>query len=206
MTLAAEREVDRLDRIDQLAEEARIAIGRSEFRKARSKIDRLAEIGGPPGTVRFLEGRLDHSLRKVRTTQQARVVQPQPLRTVVPPPVLPRRTEPPKVVKTGPGALKIQFSSNRPRGVLTVFANGSQVLNRRYRFMEKKNFIVRKGIGGSFQETIELPEGRHTLKLYLTQPKLATQHRPLTVRIPAGETATLVLRVRDDGKLIVEPR
>ena len=79
MTLAAEREVDRLDRIDQLAEEARIAIGRSEFRKARSKIDRLAEIGGPPGTVRFLEGRLDHSLRKVRTTQQARVVQPQPL-------------------------------------------------------------------------------------------------------------------------------
>ena len=97
----------------------------------------------------------------------------------------------------------MKFSSARPRGILTVYAGGKQVLKRRYRFVEKKNFLIRKGVSGSFHEAVELPQGTSDLKFYVTQPKRPTQHRPVTVDIRPGETSTLHLRVQADGKFVI---
>jgi hypothetical protein len=80
------------------------------------------------------------------------------------------------------------------------------VLNRPYRFVEKKNFLVRKGVGGSFQESIELPPGSSVLRIYVSQPRRETQFEQVEVDIRSARTTSLRLRVEDDGQLRVSAR
>jgi hypothetical protein len=203
--LAAEREVDRLDRVDEAVEEAHLEIARADFEGARVSIGKLTALEAPQVTIRSLESSLAEARRRVRRAQKARTAALDPV-VVTPAPT----PEPVRVVsvpkpapKTGPGTLRIEFTSARPRGALMVLANEKQVLKRSFRFVEKKNFLVRKGVSGSFHESIELPEGAHNLRLYLSQRKLPTQHRLISVEIPPGDSTTLRLRVQADGKFVV---
>ncbi|MCP4204747.1 MAG: serine/threonine protein kinase [bacterium] len=205
---AAELEMERLDRIDEVAQNAHLEIARADFNRARASIDQLIELEAPEETLEPLEASLRQARERVRRARAAPEPEPPPVIVVPVPAPKPVRVvrAPQPAPKTGPGTLEIEFASARPRGVLTVFSGTTQILNRRYRFVEKKNFLVRKGVGGSFEESIELPEGSRDLRLYLTQPKRPTQHRPITVQIPPGESRILRLRVEADGRFVVDSR
>ncbi len=206
MLLAAEREMDRLDRIDRLAEQAHLEIARASFVDAQNSIRKLVELEASEDTLNLLESSLLQARRKIRRSRRARRSEPAAkVATPVPTPKLVRvapviEPAPP----TGPGWLRIEFRSAQPRGVLTVFSDDRQVLNRRYRFVEKRNFLVRKGVGGSFQERIELPEGTRNLRIYLTRPRKPAQYRPIAVEIPPGGSVTLRLLVQPDGRFVID--
>ncbi len=206
MLLAAERELDRLDRIDQLAEQAHLEIARAGFVDAQNSIRKLVELEAPEGTLNLLESSLLQARQRIRRSRPVRRSEP-PAVAATPVPT-PRVERAASVIKaappTGPGWLRIEFTSALPRGVLTIFSDDKQVLNRRYRFVEKRNFLVRKGVGGSFKERIELPEGVRNLRIYLTQFREPAQYRPITVEIPPGGSTTLRLRVQPDGRFVVD--
>ncbi len=205
---AAELEMDRLNEIDQVVQNAHLEIARADFNRARVSIARLVELEASEETLELVDSSLRRARYRARKAREASAPQPVPEVVVVEPTPPPVRVVPvPKPVpKTGPGTLHIEFMSARPRGVLTVFSGATQVLNRRYRFKEKKGSLALKGVSGSFRESIELPEGTHQLKFYLTQSRQPTQHRPITLVIPPGESTTLRLRVDADGKLVVSSR
>jgi len=202
--LVAEREVVRLDRIDEAADRARLAVRNADFAQASAAIAELERLEAPVETVLAIETSLDRRRAALRQAARARASEPVKVVAAPVPRVQTRRLPPPAPPPaTGPGRLAIEFASARPRGVLVVFAGEEQVLNRPYRFVEKKNFLVRKGVGGSFVETLELPAGTTELRIYVSQPKLQTQFRPLRVPIRSARTTRLRLSVQEDGRLAV---
>lgn len=207
--IAVEEEGLRLDRIAALAEDAHLQIARTNFAGVDRTLAELAALRAPEELLELLSSSLEQSRRRLRRSQRAnataREVKVAPP-VVVPSPVARPVAVPQPPAKTGPGSLKVEFSSARARGVLTVYSGGQQILNRPYRFVEKRNFFVRKGVSGGFSEAVELPEGEHELKIYLSQPKRESQLKTVTVDIPAGDEATLRLRVQADGRLAVGSR
>ncbi len=207
--VAVAREFERLDRVEELTEQAHLQIARTNLAGAEKSIRELTEIDAPQEALDLLASSVAQSRQRLRMARLSRETKVETAAVAEPPapvpvarPAVVRRPPP----KTGPGSLLVEFSSARSRGVLTVYSSERQILSRPYRFVEKKNFLVRKGVSGSFSETVELPEGGHDLKIYLSQPKQETQLEPLTVTIPPGDTKTLRLRVQADGRLVVGSR
>ena len=204
MLLPAEREVDRLNRIDRLAERAHLEIARASFVDAQNSIRELVELEASEDALNLLESSLLRARQRIQRSHRAQRSEPAAA-VAKPVPTLVRAASVPKPAPpTGPGWLRIEFESAQSRGVLTVYSDERQVLNRRYRFVEKRNFLIRKGVGGSFEERIELPEGTRNLRIYLTQAGEPAQYRPITVEIAPGRSVTLRLLVQPDGRFVVD--
>ncbi|MFQ5526298.1 MAG: serine/threonine-protein kinase [Thermoanaerobaculia bacterium] len=206
LEVAMTREAGRLESIDRLVEDTHLQIARADFAGAARSIEALSQLDAPGEALELLESSLAHSKARVRrarrqavTEEPVEVAEAAPVVEPVVQPVVVRQPPP----RTGPGILRFEVSSARPRGVLTVYSNGEQILNRPYRFVEKKNFFVRKGVSGSFRESLELSAGVRELKIYLSQPKRETQLRSVTVKVPAGDIRVLRLRVQANGKLVI---
>ncbi len=116
----------------------------------------------------------------------------------------PTRVAAPVAVAAGSGDLRVDFYSERPRGVLTVYADSQQVLNRPFRFFEKKKMLRRQGVAGGFDERAQVPAGEFELRIYLTLPDRETQLQTVTGRLPAGSLRTLRVRVDAGGNLTTE--
>ncbi|MDH3255629.1 MAG: protein kinase [Acidobacteriota bacterium] len=128
---------------------------------------------------------------------------PEPLQAAAP--VFEPFESPPVVSIAAPyGTVRIDFRSERPRGVVTLYLGDEQILHRPFRFVEKKSLLRRKGVAGSFDESKRVPAGTLDLRLYLTLPNRPAQSRRLTGNLTAGSLRTLRVRVGDGGVLGVE--
>jgi serine/threonine protein kinase len=137
-----------------------------------------------------------------------------------PPPVV-EKVEEPIVVESAPvfeafesapeepwvdpfGTMRIDFRSERPRGVLTLYLNGEQILRRPFRFVEKQGLLRRKGVSGGFDERQQVEAGDFELKVYLTLPSRPAQSRSIRGGFAGGSLRTLQVRVDDSGQLLVD--
>ncbi len=102
------------------------------------------------------------------------------------------------------GTLKLDFSSQRSRGVVTVYAGTRQVFSEAFRFVERQGFLRRRATGGGFDARERLPAGRHELRVYLALPDRPTQLVELEGVLPGGATRTLRVRVAEDGALATD--
>jgi serine/threonine protein kinase len=103
-------------------------------------------------------------------------------------------------------AIRIDFLSQLPKGVLTVYAGEEQLLLRRFRFFERRGFLLRKGVGGGFETMRELSAGSVELRVYLALPGRETQARTLNAILLGGGRHILEIRVAEDGALDAELR
>ncbi len=134
----------------------------------------------------------------------------------VPPPVAPpppepverlrveEPIEPPAPAPTATHSdLKIDFYSELPRGVVTVYRGESQVLRRPFRFVQKRGFMRTKGVSGGFDAQVRVKAGPSDFRIYLSLPGQETQVERLSGILPPGAIRALQVRVDGAGKLTV---
>jgi serine/threonine protein kinase len=96
----------------------------------------------------------------------------------------------------------IDFVSERPKGVLTLYAGEDQLLLRRFRFFERRG-LFRRGVAGAFESERRVAAGPVQLRVYLALPGRETQVWTVDGLLHAGEHHTLGIRVDEDGSLDV---
>jgi hypothetical protein len=114
--------------------------------------------------------------------------------------------EVPQVVSSEPwvdpfGTIRIDFRSERPKGVLTLYLDGEQIFRRSFRFVEKKGLIRRRGVAGGFDARQQVTAGDLVLRAYLSLPGRPAQSSTITGNFPPGSLRTLTLRVDENGRL-----
>jgi tetratricopeptide (TPR) repeat protein len=123
--------------------------------------------------------------------------EPEPLR--IEEPIQPPTARPPSRFAD----LKVDFYSELPRGVITVYLEEAQILRRPFRFVEKKRFIRTKGISGGFDEQVRIDAGTSNFRIYLSLPGRETQVHRLSGVVPADTIRALRVRVDAAGELTV---
>jgi hypothetical protein len=121
------------------------------------------------------------------------------------PPVFEAFESPPEDPWIDPfGTMRIDFSSERPRGVLTLYLNGEQILRRPFRFVEKRGLLRRQGVSGGFDARQQIEAGEFALQVYLTLPSRPAQSHAISGEFAAGSLRTLQVRVDDAGQMAVD--
>jgi hypothetical protein len=99
--------------------------------------------------------------------------------------------------------LKVDFYSELPRGVVTVYREETQILRRPFRFVQKKGFMRSKGVSGGFDEQIKVDAGAGSFRVYLSLPGEATRVERLSGIVPAGTIRALQVRVSAKGEMTI---
>jgi serine/threonine-protein kinase len=106
----------------------------------------------------------------------------------------------------GMAQVTVQFSSDAPEGVLTIYGGGEQLLQRGFSYYEPGWLLGKKPSSGGFEEELEVPPNVSTLWVYVARPgtsarrlEVPGRYRPgdprvLRVHLPAEGDATAVLR------------
>lgn len=79
------------------------------------------------------------------------------------------RTASDPVDPTAPSRLDISLSSEAPSGVLMAYADDRQILRRAFSFSESRALWFDRPSSGSLSETLDLPPGTETLRLYVSR-------------------------------------
>ena len=100
----------------------------------------------------------------------------------------------------------VEFSSEAPEGVLTIYGGGQQLLRRGFSYYEPGWLFGRKASSGGFEESLAVPADVDTLWVYVARPGAAARRlevpgsyapgnpRVLQVHLPTEGEATAVLR------------
>jgi hypothetical protein len=122
---------------------------------------------------------------------------------VVPPPVAPPGALPdstPPAIPSGDAELAIDFQSEAPEGVLTIFVNGSQVMRESFRFVRRKGLFRSEAIAGNLQARRTIGAGDVGLKVYVTLGGRAARLVELGGTFAGGAQRTLHIRVTKEGE------
>lgn len=111
---------------------------------------------------------------------------------------------PPPIDPNTPATMTIDFYSQVPQGVLTVYSEGHQLIREPFRFTKKKGFLRSKKIPGGFVRTVTLPPGTMTLKVYVALD--STHIETLRTELLPGSVVNLEVRVAASGGLTISLR
>ena len=100
--------------------------------------------------------------------------------------------------------LRIDLFSQVPRGVVTVYAGGEQVMNQTFRFGKRGGLLRKKTGTGRLEAKRRLPAGDTELRVYVTMPNRPAVRRTLNVSLPAGSSRVLRILIDADGEPSVE--
>ncbi len=106
----------------------------------------------------------------------------------------------PEVQPAGDAGLSIDFQSEAPEGVVTVFINGSQVLREPFRFVRRKGFFRTEAVAGSLEARRTVAAGDVNLRIYVTLSGRPAKLVDLQGSFPAGVQRTLHIRVTKEGE------
>lgn len=199
-------EAEALDLLDQ----AQTDVEAWRLRSAEAKVSRALELSPDSEEALRLRDEIARQRARWLARQRARQAAVPVAEETAPakeesqpftPPVQETRAIP---AAPGRGDLRIDFYSEKPRGVLTVYVGRQQIFNRPFRFFEKMSLLRRRGVAGGFDERVRIPAGTLGLRIYLTLPDEKTQLRTLAGTAPAGSLRTLRVRVAGDGDLTAE--
>lgn len=102
--------------------------------------------------------------------------------------------------------VRVEFSSEAPKGVLTIYGGGHQLLRRGFSYYEPVWLLGRRPTSGGFEEQLAVPADVDSLWVYVARPEAAAHRievpgeyepgelRVLRVHLPAEGEATAVLR------------
>ena len=189
--------------VERLLLEAQQARRQGRYSQAISALRQAAELDPEQPEVQ----QLLRSLETARTRYLAARQQAEPEPQVVPvaPDLVPLpqpAVAPPSEPLPDWSDLRIDLFSQLPRGVVTIYAAGNQVLNQPFRFGKRTGLLRKKTGGGRLEAKRRLQAGDTELRVYVTLPGRAAARRTLNVSLPAGGSRVLRILIDADG----EPR
>jgi serine/threonine-protein kinase len=116
-----------------------------------------------------------------------------------PPPSAPARAAAAESAATtatevGEVLLKIDFFTELPEGVLTIYAGSQKVLGERFAFYKRSGFFRNEPKAGRIEAGVHLPPGPTELRVYVALPREPPVVRRLEARLGGGSTQTLRIR------------
>ena len=189
----------------ELLQAAEDALDRGDLATADAALYKLRELAPDDVEAVALRSRLARA-RRARLARQPEDPAPVPVADEPqPPPFEPFELDAPPAAPAPPpfGRLKIDFQSQLPRGVLTIYAGGAQILSREYRFFDRRRGLLRRSVPrpGGFDEVRRLPAGDLELMVYVSGPQRPTRLETLRASLPGGTERTLVVRLDESGEL-----
>ena len=191
--------------VERLLLEAQEARGQGRYSQAIAALRQAAELDPEQPAVRELLGRLEAA--RARYLANRRQPEPEPEVT----PVLPQFVPPPAPARPPPSRplpnwsdLRVDLFSQVPRGVVTVYAGGEQVMNQQFRFGKRSGLLRKKTGGGRLEAKRRLDAGDTELRVYVTLPGRAAARRTLDVELPAGASRVLRILIGKDGEPSVQ--
>lgn len=109
---------------------------------------------------------------------------------------------PPPVAREG--TLAIDFYTEVPEGVLTVYADDRQIVREQFRFSKRTGFLRSEKQPGTLHFDKQLPSGRLVLRIYVAVPGQPTRAVSVAGEIAGGGRQALRIRVSPDGATTAE--
>ncbi len=184
-------------RFAEAAEGAEIVLALEPEHEEALQLLAAAQQGLRRSARRQLRAERKRQPEPVRQEQEAAPT-PRPVTAVKEPP------PPPPIDPNTPATMTIDFYSQVPQGVLTVYSDGRQLLREPFRFTKKTGFLRSKKIPGGFVRTVTLPAGAMTLKIYVALDR--THNETLRTELLPGSVVNLEVRVAAGGGLSISLR
>jgi hypothetical protein len=102
--------------------------------------------------------------------------------------------------------VELDFFTNQPRGVLTIYDGERQIYKEAFRFYERRRLLPPKPATGSLHGRFELPAGALAWRVYLSLPDGETQVVPVNGTLRGGGRHVLSMRVSPEGRFTVDLR
>ncbi len=106
--------------------------------------------------------------------------------------------------------VSVEFTSEAPEGVITIYAAGLQLLHRGFSYFERQAWPdARRPSGGGFEQEISVPSGTGSLWIYVARPGEPARRIEVPGPFAAGSRPVLEIHVAADGAAaarIKEPR
>ncbi len=101
------------------------------------------------------------------------------------------------------GSLTIDFRSEVPSGMLTIYIGQESIFREAFDFVERRGLIRRESHGGQLTATRTVNAGSLKLKIYLWRQGSVTEVAEFAGTLPPGDSRTLMVRANPEGNLDV---
>jgi hypothetical protein len=98
----------------------------------------------------------------------------------------------------------VEFSSESPAGVLTIYAGGEQLLRRGFSYYERGWLFSRTPATGGFTEDLTVPPGAEALWVYVARPEGPARRLEVPGSFPKGSQRTLRVHLPAEGEATAE--
>jgi hypothetical protein len=103
----------------------------------------------------------------------------------------------------GPATLRIDFFTELPEGVVTIYAGSKQILNEPYRFYKHTGLFRNEPKAGTIEASRQVPAGAVSLRIYVALPKRPPVVRTVEAQLTGGATRRLKIHFDRAGQLAV---
>jgi eukaryotic-like serine/threonine-protein kinase len=199
----ADQAVQRVAQVLQLLDAAEEALDHGGFATADAALYKVEEIDPGNEEAAALRQRLEGARQAAQLAQRRRTEEPVAEPVAAEPQFAPFTvTQVPAVAEPEPfGTLKVDFSSESPKGVLTIYEGDQQIVRREFSFFEKHGLFRRKATTGGFDLQRRLAAGDLHLRVYLSLPGHETVNRTVHAHLPGGALRVLTVRVSPEGEV-----
>ncbi len=101
----------------------------------------------------------------------------------------------------GPATLRIDFFTELPEGVVTIYAAGKQILGEPFHFFKRTGLFRNLPEAGRIEASRQVAAGATTLRIYVALPKQAPVVKTIEVQLAAGSTRILRIHFDKAGQL-----
>jgi predicted Ser/Thr protein kinase len=102
-----------------------------------------------------------------------------------------------------PVTLRIDFFTELPEGVLTIYAGPKQILGEPFRFYRRTGVFRSQPEAGRIEASRQLPPGATTLRVYVALPKRAPVVTTVQAQLAGGSSRLLKLHFDSSARLSV---
>ncbi|HEV8242035.1 MAG TPA: serine/threonine-protein kinase [Thermoanaerobaculia bacterium] len=169
----------------------------------------LALVPGEPNATALLanaQAALDAAKRRgqQQQQQQQQAARPVPSPPIARPPGTAPATAAPSAgtqASTAPATLHIDFFTELPEGVLTIYAGPNQILGEPFKFYKRTGLFRNQPEAGRIEASRQMPAGTTTLRIYVALPKRAPVVHTLEAPLAAGSTRVLKIHFDRDAQI-----
>ena len=104
---------------------------------------------------------------------------------------------------TTPATLRVDFFTEQPEGVLTIYVDGKQILGEPFRFYKRTGLFRSRPAAGRIEASRQVPAGNSTLRIYVAPPKRAPVVKLVEVQLAGGSTRLLKIHFDKADELSV---
>ena len=101
----------------------------------------------------------------------------------------------------GDAVLALDFYSDAPEGVLTIYAGERQILRESFHFFKKVSMFKSEPMSGTIEARRKLPAGATSMRIYLALGDKPARVTTLEGNFLGGSERVLKIRVSKDGQV-----